>query len=156
MSDGQGLVLVVGSSGVGKDAVIGASRTRLANEPRVHFVRRVLTWAAVPGAEDHDSCDAATFRSRADSGAFALHWTANGLHYGLPVTLEQALGGMVANVSRGVLPRAANATRGSWSAASTHRRTCCAGACVTAAGRPTPRSRSASHAQGSILRSAMT
>jgi ribose 1,5-bisphosphokinase len=107
MPDGQGLVLVVGPSGVGKDAVIGASRTRLANEPRIHFVRRVITRAAVPGAEDHDSCDAATFRSRADSGAFALHWTANGLHYGLPIALEQALAGVVvANVSRGVLPQA--------------------------------------------------
>jgi ribose 1,5-bisphosphokinase len=107
MPDGQRLILVVGPSGVGKDAVIGASRSRLANESRVHFVRRIITRTPVPGAEDHDSCDAATFRSHAENGAFALHWTANGLLYGLPIALEQALDGVVvANVSRSVLPEA--------------------------------------------------
>lgn len=107
MPDGQGLILVVGPSGAGKDAVIGAARGQLAAERRVHFVRRMITRTPLPGAEDHDSCDPSVFRQRAAQGAFALHWTANGMGYGLPIELEKSLDGVVvANVSRTVLDEA--------------------------------------------------
>lgn len=101
-------VAVVGPSGAGKDTIMDAARTALAGDARFHFVRRVVTRPPVPGAEDHDSLDEAGFLRAAEAGAFALHWQAHGLRYGLPVTLLGALSAgrvVVANLSRHVLPQ---------------------------------------------------
>ena len=100
------LILVVGPSGAGKDSLMEGARRALDGDPRFHFARRVVTRPSLPGAEDHDSLDVATFVARAAEGAFLLHWQAHGLHYGIPVTvagLRQAGVAVVVNVSRAVV-----------------------------------------------------
>ncbi|MFS2326772.1 phosphonate metabolism protein/1,5-bisphosphokinase (PRPP-forming) PhnN [Brucella sp. H1_1004] len=99
-------VAVVGPSGAGKDTIMDAARAALAADPKFHFVRRTITRLQVPGTEYHDSLSEEAFSKAADDGAFALHWQAHGLSYGLPKSLnhEIAKGAVViANVSRSVL-----------------------------------------------------
>jgi phosphonate metabolism protein PhnN/1,5-bisphosphokinase (PRPP-forming) len=100
------LVLVVGPSGAGKDTMLGVARTALARDPRIRFVRRVITRPAEAGGEDHESVSEAAFVAR----SFALQWQAHGLRYGIPADIaEDLLHGqtVVANVSRGVIVDAA-------------------------------------------------
>lgn len=102
------LVLVVGPSGAGKDSLIGWCRARLAADASVVFPRRTITRLA-DGSEDHDSLSEAAFEAAVGRGAFALHWRAHGLGYGIPATIagELAAGrSVVANVSRAVLDEA--------------------------------------------------
>jgi len=88
---GPGLVvLVVGPSGAGKDAVIREVRDRLAHDTRFVFPRRIVTREA-SGAEDHASTTPADFEARLRQGAFALHWQAHGLHYGIPAQIDDAV-----------------------------------------------------------------
>lgn len=99
-------VAVVGASGSGKDSLIDYARRHLPEE-HMHFVRRVVTRAAEPGSEDHDSLTDEAFRQADAEGRFALSWQAHGLCYGLPLTLEDALAQgrvVVANLSREVIP----------------------------------------------------
>ncbi|WP_165644432.1 phosphonate metabolism protein/1,5-bisphosphokinase (PRPP-forming) PhnN, partial [Oharaeibacter diazotrophicus] len=101
-------VAVVGPSGAGKDTLIAAARSRLAGDDRVVFVRRVVS-RADGGNEDHDTLDAACFPAAIAAGAFALHWGAHGLFYGIPAraVADVAAGRIVvANLSRGALDRA--------------------------------------------------
>lgn len=100
------LFAVVGPSGAGKDSVIGFARHVLADDPRVMFVRRVISRPAHDASEDHEPVSVAEFERRAASGAFAVTWQAHGLHYGLPATSQHhvAAGGIaVANGSRQAL-----------------------------------------------------
>lgn len=99
-------VAVVGPSGAGKDTIMDAARVALAGDTRFHFVRRTITRPQMPGTEDHDSLDEAAFAKSAGEGAFALHWQAHGLSYGLPKSLEGEIADgtvVIANVSRRVL-----------------------------------------------------
>ena len=99
-------VAVVGPSGAGKDTIMDAARVALAGDTRFHFVRRIITRPQMPGTEDHDSLDEAAFTKAAGEGAFALHWQAHGLSYGLPKSLEDEIADgtvVIANVSRRVL-----------------------------------------------------
>jgi len=99
-------VAVVGPSGAGKDTIMDAARAALAGDTRFHFVRRIITRPQMPGTEDHDSLDEAAFAKSAGEGAFALHWQAHGLSYGLPKSLDDEIADgivVVANVSRRVL-----------------------------------------------------
>ncbi len=99
-------VAVVGPSGAGKDTIMDAARVALAGDTRFHFVRRIITRPQMPGTEDHDSLDEASFAKSAGEGAFALHWQAHGLSYGLPKSLEDEIADgtvVIANVSRRVL-----------------------------------------------------
>ncbi|MFC7398697.1 phosphonate metabolism protein/1,5-bisphosphokinase (PRPP-forming) PhnN [Chelatococcus sp. GCM10030263] len=102
------VVLVVGPSGAGKDSVLRAAMARLASAPRFVFPRRTVT--RPPSAdEDNLSVDDATFAALAASGAFALHWEAHGHCYGLPQTIDLAVGRgatVVCNVSRTVIDAA--------------------------------------------------
>jgi ribose 1,5-bisphosphokinase len=103
------LVLVVGPSGAGKDALIGAAREALADDGRFLFPRRVVTRQAFAAIEDHDTLDLETFRRQKLRGAYALDWEAHGLSYALPAGIDAALMAgriVVANVSRAVIPRA--------------------------------------------------
>ena len=109
-SDSAMLVLVVGPSGAGKDTLLAASRTVLANEPRYRLVRRVVTRPAGEGNEDHEAVNEAEFERRRKAGGFALHWRAYGLLYGVPADVELDLAAgrvVVANVSRAVVADAA-------------------------------------------------
>ena len=57
------LVLIVGPSGVGKDALISYCRSRLAGGEAVVFPRRTITRAAGDGSEDHDTVSEAERRA---------------------------------------------------------------------------------------------
>jgi ribose 1,5-bisphosphokinase len=97
------VVAVVGASGVGKDALIGAARTRLGTA--AVFPRRVVTRPPGPG-EDHEPMDEATFAEADARGDFAAQWRAHGLRYGLRASIDDDVRAgrtVVANVSRGVL-----------------------------------------------------
>jgi len=87
---GPGLVvMIVGPSGAGKDAVLHSVRERLARDERFVFPRRIVTRPA-NSAEDHDSVSPATFDTLLRAGALALHWQAHGLHYGIPADIDDA------------------------------------------------------------------
>lgn len=102
------LVLVVGPSGAGKDTLIDYARAWLRSDPDFHVVRRVITRPASVG-EDHEPVDTEEFHRRASAGAFALHWQAHGLFYGIPVAVDDQLDRgtvVVANGSRAIVPLA--------------------------------------------------
>jgi ribose 1,5-bisphosphokinase len=82
------LIAVVGSSGVGKDSVMAGLHAAL---PGLHLVRRVITRPPDLGGEDYDAVTVAQFSDLVGNGAFALHWAAHGLHYGIPVTVKYQL-----------------------------------------------------------------
>ena len=100
------IVFVVGPSGAGKDSLLRYAATRLADDPRFVFPRRVITRRPVPEAENHDSMTPEEFLWTVREGGFALFWQAHGLHYGIPIAMDDDLasGRTVAiNVSRNVL-----------------------------------------------------
>lgn len=100
------LHLVVGPSGAGKDMLIDAAR---AARPDLFVPRRAITRPADAGGEAHDALSPEAFAAAAASGAFALHWQAHGLHYGIPAAIEARLAAglpVLANVSRSVIEAA--------------------------------------------------
>lgn len=99
------LALVVGPSGAGKDTLLGLARAACADDPRVVFVRRVVTRES-SAAEDNEQMTAEGFREAQARGAFAVHWEAHGHSYGLPRSIEDDVRAgrtVVANVSRSVI-----------------------------------------------------
>ena len=97
------LVLVVGPSGAGKDAVMMGARALLTLEDNVVFPRRFITRLSNPDAEDHVSMSEMEFALAVADGAFALWWRAHGNSYGIGRFIESHLeSGMtvVVNCSR--------------------------------------------------------
>ncbi|HEU4381582.1 MAG TPA: phosphonate metabolism protein/1,5-bisphosphokinase (PRPP-forming) PhnN, partial [Hyphomicrobiaceae bacterium] len=84
------VVLVVGPSGAGKDAVLGEAARRLGSDPSFLFAKRVVTREA-NAAEDHDTLPADAFVAELQRGAFALHWQAHGLRYGIATEIDTAV-----------------------------------------------------------------
>ncbi|WP_132078541.1 phosphonate metabolism protein/1,5-bisphosphokinase (PRPP-forming) PhnN [Sinorhizobium americanum] len=108
MSPRGALILVVGPSGAGKDTLIEYVRSRLKDDPRVRFVRRVISRPVAVG-EDHEPVDYDEFQRRLLAGAYGLHWQAHGLCYGIPSEIDKWLEHgdvVVANGSRVVLSEA--------------------------------------------------
>jgi len=104
------LVLVVGASGAGKDSLLDGARRALAGDARFRFVRRAITRPASAGGEAHEAIDETEFAARKAAGGFALDWQAHGLRYGIPADISADIAAgqvVVANVSRGVIARAA-------------------------------------------------
>lgn len=98
---------VVGPSGVGKDTLMEAVAARV---PGLRLVRRVITRPASAGGEEFEGVSEADFEARVAEGAFALHWQAHGLRYGVPVAVDAMLAQghpVLCNLSRAVLPEAA-------------------------------------------------
>ncbi len=103
------LVLVVGPSGAGKDSLIAYCRERLAGSGRVVFPRRVITREDGGDTEDHETVSEDTFHRMVSEGAFALHWRAHGLGYGIPASIAADLAAgraVLVNVSRSVIAEA--------------------------------------------------
>jgi len=102
------LVLVVGPSGAGKDALISGARQRLRSDDRYAFPERIVTRPST-AAEHHATADETTFVTAEASGSFAFSWRAHGLAYGLPASINTSIQQgrvVVANVSRGVVTKA--------------------------------------------------
>lgn len=100
-------VAIGGASGAGKDTLIRYAREKLAGHDRVLFPRRVITRAAGDAAEDHVAVSERRFAELTAAGAFAVSWSAHGLHYGLPVECDDAIRAgkiVVVNISRTILP----------------------------------------------------
>ncbi|THD76714.1 phosphonate metabolism protein/1,5-bisphosphokinase (PRPP-forming) PhnN [Thalassobius vesicularis] len=97
-------IAVVGPSGAGKDTVMEAVCTR---HPEIYRVTRVITRSPEAAGEDATSVSEAEFTEMVAAGAFALHWRAHGLAYGIPASVDQHLAegrDVLANLSRAVLP----------------------------------------------------
>ncbi len=108
MTSGR-LIAVVGPSGVGKDSVM---RGVVAVMPNLHLVRRVITRAPDLSGEEYDAVAEPQFQDMAENGAFAVHWGAHGLFYGIPQTVRCQLNkgtDCLANFSRNALRAGADA-----------------------------------------------
>jgi ribose 1,5-bisphosphokinase len=99
-------VLVVGPSGAGKDAILLATRERLAGDRRFVFPLRVVT-REENAAEDHVAVTPRRFDMLAHRGALAVHWRAHGLQDGIPAEIDRSVREgrcVVFNTSRYVVP----------------------------------------------------
>ena len=102
------VVLVVGPSGVGKDALLAGAKARLRGKPSFVFIRRTIT-RAPHDSEDFRSISETEFETACAGGRFALWWRAHGLGYGVPDDLDQNVReGRVCifNASRTAIPAA--------------------------------------------------
>ena len=95
---------VVGPSGAGKDTLIEALCA--ARPDILARARRVIT--RDPAVNDEDACcvDEAAFEARRRAGAFAVHWSAHGLRYGIEAARLAPLArgcDVILSLSRGVL-----------------------------------------------------
>lgn len=100
------LLVVVGPSGAGKDSVITAWLRRQPEALQPHRARRAITRPA-DVHEDHEALTALAFAAAREAGAFAFHWRAHGLDYGVRHAELAALSGggwVVMNGSREHLP----------------------------------------------------
>lgn len=77
------LVYVIGPSGAGKDSVLDCLRSSWPAMQPTYWARRTISRSLAQGGEQHEAVDEASFDRLLGSGAFALHWRANGLSYGL-------------------------------------------------------------------------
>ena len=80
------LIYVMGPSGVGKDSLLNWLRAHvqsLPTSPALHFARRTVTRSLDNSNEDHEAVGFDAFAQLLQAGAFALHWQAHGLHYGV-------------------------------------------------------------------------
>ena len=104
------LIYVMGPSGVGKDTLLNHLRAHVRTlQPiaALHFARRTITRAAGDATEDHEAVSHEDFAQLARSDAFALHWQAHGLHYGVRHTeLTDRSGWVIVNGSRAFVQEA--------------------------------------------------
>ena len=101
------LLVVVGRSGVGKDAVIGEWQRRFTAGTRPHLARRVITRDRHP-SEDHEPVSVTAFHGLVAEHKLAFRWQAHGLHYGVRWSELAALTDgrcVVVNGSRQHLPQ---------------------------------------------------
>ena len=73
----------MGPSGAGKDSLLDWLRAHLPTPCPVHWAQRTISRSAMPGGEAHESVSPETFVALRHELAFALHWEANGLGYGV-------------------------------------------------------------------------
>lgn len=102
------MIAVVGPSGAGKDSLINLARSHYRNDPRIGFVRRLITRPADGATEDHVPVSVDDFEALEREGRFAVTWGAHGLRYGIPAaTLDEIAAGkvLIANGSRAALER---------------------------------------------------
>ncbi len=100
------VIAVVGPSGVGKDSVMAALEARAVGFKRA---RRVITRPVGEDGEDFDRVSEAVFEQMAQRGDFAVHWSAHGMRYGVPLEIEELrkdASAVLVNLSRAVLTQA--------------------------------------------------
>jgi len=104
------LVYVMGPSGAGKDSIVDWARSQLSPSSRgIHFARRTITRPARAEGEQHLPVDGDEFERRLATGAFAMHWRANGYAYGIGQEIRAWLttgDTVLVNGSRAHLPQA--------------------------------------------------
>jgi ribose 1,5-bisphosphokinase len=81
------LILIVGPSGAGKDAVLSLVRLLCEGDRDVVFPRRVVTRPSSE-VEDHDSASEEVFDRLVAEDALAFWWKAHGLRYGIPSSIN--------------------------------------------------------------------
>jgi ribose 1,5-bisphosphokinase len=99
------LVAVCGPSGAGKDTLIVHARSMSASQSNVIFARRVVT-RPQSGFEEHDSLNDEAFDHAVAENRFAFWWTAHGLKYGVPASIDDDIAAgrcVVCNVSRAII-----------------------------------------------------
>lgn len=102
------LIFLVGPSGSGKDSLIDAAREQL-TVAGVEIARRVITRSAEAKGEAAQGVTPQQFDTLRAQGAFAMHWRANGLDYGIPRQVDQWLAAgraVLVNGSRAYLAEA--------------------------------------------------
>ncbi|WP_313646369.1 phosphonate metabolism protein/1,5-bisphosphokinase (PRPP-forming) PhnN [Pseudomonas sp.] len=102
------LIFLLGPSGAGKDSLIDAARPQLL-AAGVQIARRVITRSAEAKGEAAEGVSTERFRQLREQGAFAMHWHANGLDYGIAVQVDTWLAeghSVLVNGSRAYLPQA--------------------------------------------------
>jgi ribose 1,5-bisphosphokinase len=107
MSSTGVIAVVVGPSGAGKDSLIDFARAHLQDDDGFEFVRRVITREEGSVGEEHAAVSEDAFGKMEREGAFALHWRAHGLCYGIPASTRASLQNgrvLIANGSRSALP----------------------------------------------------
>jgi len=97
------LYFVVGPSGAGKDTLLSGA---ILVDPRLHWVRRVITRRESAGGEPFEGVTEAEFATRLARGDFALHWDAHGLRYGVPFAELHEGRDVILNGSRAAIPQA--------------------------------------------------
>lgn len=103
------LIYCMGPSGAGKDSLLDWLRAHLPQPCPVHWAQRTISRAATFGGEAHDSVSPQAFAALCNERAFALHWEANGLGYGVRHTQLAPLAQghwVLLNGSRAYLPEA--------------------------------------------------
>jgi len=101
-------MFLVGPSGSGKDSLIDAARAQL-SAAGVEIARRIITRSAEAKGEAAHGVSAERFAQLREEGAFAMHWRANGLEYGIPAQVDAWLAqgrSVLVNGSRAYLPEA--------------------------------------------------
>ncbi len=99
----------MGASGSGKDSIINGLRRRLDGEAGLIIAHRYITRAWQSGGENHVELTREEFALRRALGLFALHWVANGQHYGVGCEVGAWLAAgrsVLVNGSRGHLEQA--------------------------------------------------
>ena len=77
------LVYVVGPSGAGKDSLLHWLVQHAPAHTDIQLARRTVTRPSMAGVEGDEAVDATAFAELLRAQAFALHWSANGLQYGI-------------------------------------------------------------------------
>ena len=102
------LIFLIGPSGSGKDSLIDAAREQL-TAAGVKIARRIITRSAEAKGEAAQGVTAQQFEAMRAQGAFAMHWQANGLSYGIAQHVDQWLeagSAVLVNGSRAYLAEA--------------------------------------------------
>ncbi|ABM19373.1 phosphonate metabolism protein/1,5-bisphosphokinase (PRPP-forming) PhnN [Marinobacter nauticus] len=103
------LIYVIGASGSGKDTLIKAAATALAEHSDIRFARRCITRPSDPDGENHLPMSRDAFNARAQQGLFAMQWSGNGHDYGIGIEINTWLNNrntVVVNGSRQWLAQA--------------------------------------------------
>jgi len=103
------LIYCMGPSGAGKDSLLEWLRAHLPTPCPVHWAQRTISRSAMPGGEAHESVSPEAFFALRCEQAFALHWEANGLGYGVRYAQLAPLAQghwVLLNGSRAYLPEA--------------------------------------------------